>query len=364
MSNPFKFGTLVYGDFFTDRENESEQLAQIIKSENHLIMIAPRRYGKTSLIHKVVSETKRPVVWLDLQIITGVNDFASQLLKQVFRKYPFEKIKFMIRNFRIIPNLSINPQSENVEISFQPNMDAFVQLEDVLNLIESLGNEGTKPIVVFDEFQEIVNLDLNLDKRLRATIQLFKNVNFIFLGSIESMMRDIFEKKKSPFYHFGVLFTLNKIPYEDFRRFLAHGFSLITARNEQISDEILTFSQCHPYYTQQLAFHVWMRLEKEDYQEGIIRETIQDTIILHDNDFERIWNNLNQTDKKILIGLSSGSQSPLQEQFSVQNDIKATSTVFSGLKRLCQNGIIYKSDKYEFDDPFFKQWLIGRRLGY
>jgi len=361
MSNPFKFGTLVSESFFTDREEEYQKLNQILASENHLIMIAPRRYGKTSLVHKVVVETQRPVIWLDLQLITGVSDLASQLLKQVFKKYPFEKIKFMIKNFRIVPNLSINPQSNNIEIGFQPGIDSFVQLEDVLNLIENLGADGMKPIVVLDEFQEIVSLEKNLDKKLRATIQLHKKVNYVFLGSVESMMRDIFEKKKSSFYHFGVLFTLQKIPYTEFKQFLENGFSLLVENTSAISEEILTFTQCHPYYTQQLAFHVWMRLERESYSENTIRETIEETILLHDNDFERMWNNLNKTDKKILIGLAFSSLSPLKDQFSLKNDLNATSTVFSGLKRLSQNGIINKLVVYEFDDPFFKQWLIKRR---
>ncbi len=79
MNNPFKFGTVVSDVFFTDRTDEFQKLGQIVNSENHLILIAPRRYGKTSLIHKVVTASQRPVVWLDLQLLTGVSDFASQL---------------------------------------------------------------------------------------------------------------------------------------------------------------------------------------------------------------------------------------------------------------------------------------------
>jgi len=361
MSNPFKFGTVVSDVFFTDRREEYAQLTQVIASENHLIMIAPRRYGKTSLVQKVVKASQRPVLWLDLQLLTGVTDFASQLLKQVFKKYPFEKLKFLVRNFRIVPTLIIDPQSNNVEISFQPSVDSFVKLEDVLNLIESLGADN-KIVVVFDEFQEVMQLDKNLDKKLRATIQLHKNINYVFLGSVESMMIDIFEKKKSPFYHFGVLFALKKIPYLDFKNFLMDGFASVTEQNELISEQVLAFSQCHPYYTQQLAFHVWMKLERKAYFENIINETIIETIQLHDNDFERLWNNMNNTDKKILIGLSVDAQNPLKEQFATKNDIKATSTVFSGLKRLSRAGIIYKSDQYEFDDPFFKEWLFSKRI--
>ena len=361
MNNPFKFGTVVSDRYFTDREVEFQKLNQVLFSENHIILIAPRRYGKTSLVHKLVVDSHRPVIWLDLQLVTGVSDLASQLLKQVFKNYPFEKIKFMIKNFRIVPNLSINPLSNNIEITFQPNINSFVHLEDVLNLIEMLGADGVKPIVVLDEFQEIMSLEKNLDKKLRATIQLHKMVNYVFLGSIEAMMKDIFEKKKSPFYHFGALFTLKKIQYDDFKLFLEDGFSILVKNQHVISEQILNFTQCHPYYTQQLAFHVWMRLEHESYTDNIIKDTIEQTILLHDNDFERMWNNLNRTDKKILIGLAFSDISPLKDQFSLKNDLNATSTVFSGLKRLSQNGIINKFSGYEFDDPFFKQWLIKRR---
>jgi len=292
MNNPFKFGSIVSEDFFTDRKAEHELLSQIIASSNHVIMIAPRRFGKTSLVNNVVAHTDRPVLWLDLQLLTHTGDFATQLLKQLFKKYPFEKLKFMIRNFRIVPMLSIDPVTNNVEVGFQPYMDSFVHLEDVLNLIEKLGEEKNRPIVVFDEFQDLLSLDRSLDKRLRSVIQFHKNVNYVFLGSAESLMKQIFENKKSPFYHFGQLFTLNKISHNDFIIFLQNRLAKISDKSLEISEKILSFSHCHPHYTQQLAFHVWLALERDGYTENTVNNTIENVIQLHDNDFERLWNTL------------------------------------------------------------------------
>jgi len=85
MSNPFKFGSVVSEDYFTNRQDEYQKLSQIIESSNHIIMIAPRRFGKTSLVSKVASDTNRPVLWLDLQLLTNTGDFASQLLKQTLQ---------------------------------------------------------------------------------------------------------------------------------------------------------------------------------------------------------------------------------------------------------------------------------------
>jgi AAA+ ATPase superfamily predicted ATPase len=360
MSNPFKFGSVVAEEFFTNREVEVEKLSQIIASSNHVIMIAPRRFGKTSLVNKVISNTNRPILWLDLQLLTNTGDFAVQLLKQLFKKYPFEKLKFMVRNFRIVPALSINPLTNHVEVAFQPYMDSFVHLEDVLNLIENLGEEKIRPIVVFDEFQELLSLDKSLDKRLRSVIQYHKNINYVFLGSAESMMKQIFESKKSPFYHFGQLVTLNKIPYSDFFLFLQHRFTTITDHAIEISENILDFSRCHPHYTQQLAFHVWFALERRSYTENMIAETIEDVILLHDNDFERLWNNFNNTDKKVLIELAF-EQTNLLSAPVLYKKANASSTIFSALKRLTEKGVLIKIEKYEIDDPFFRNWIVNKR---
>jgi AAA+ ATPase superfamily predicted ATPase len=360
MINPFKFGSIVSGDYFTDRQAEFERISQIVASSNHLILIAPRRFGKTSLINKVVANSNRPVVWLDLQLLTNIGDFAAQLLKQLFKKYPFERLKYMISHFRIVPTLSIDPATNNVEVGFQSHIDGFVHLEDVLNLIEKLGDDKKRPIVVLDEFQELFSLDKSLDKRLRSVIQFHKNINYIFMGSAESMMRQIFEHKKSPFYHFGQLFTLKKIPYADLSTFLQTRFATLTNKATELSEKILSFSQCHPYYTQQLAFHVWMALEREDYSEDIINKTIESIVELHDNDFERLWINFNNTDKKVLIELAFDRLSILSV-VALQKITSAPSTIFSALKRLTKKGILIKAEAYEIDDPFLKYWIVKQR---
>jgi len=358
--NPFKFGSVVSDEYFTNREVEYERLSQIIASSNHVIMISPRRFGKTSLVNRVVENTNRPVLWLDLQLLTNTGDFANQLLKQVFKKYSFEKLKFMIRNFRIVPILSLDPVTNHVEVSFQPRVDSFVHLEDVLNLIEKLGEEKIRPIVVFDEFQDLLSLEQSLDKRLRSVIQFHKNINYVFLGSSESLMKQIFENKKSPFYHFGQLFTLKKISYSDFLSFLQTRFANITDKSVEISEKILNFSHCHPHYTQQLAFHVWLALEREGYSENIVNETVENVILLHDHDFERLWNNFNNTDKKVLIDLAF-QQANLLSASVLNKSTSASSTIFSALKRLTKKGILIKAEKYEIDDPFFRNWIVNKR---
>jgi AAA+ ATPase superfamily predicted ATPase len=354
MSNPFKFGSVVDKDFFTDRKDETEEVKSILNSNNHLVLISPRRFGKTSLVSKVTNTLNRPVIYLDLQLITDVSDFAAQLLKRVLKINKWENIKQFLANFRIVPTIELNPQTDNIEVSFTPTVkNSFIQLEDVLNLIEKIGEKDKKPIVVLDEFQEIISLSKTLSKQLRAVIQHHKHVNYVFLGSMESMMRTIFETKKSPFYHFGYLMTLAKIPYDDFFYYLKTRFKKITDKSNEISTEILNFTDRHPYYTQQLAFYCWNFLDKNSYQNDMLNKVIDNIVTIHDTDYERLWNTLNKTDKKILIALA------MQEKISELP--QPTSTTYSGLSRLLTQGYLIKNESYELDDPFFKQWIMEKR---
>jgi len=359
MENPFIFGVVVGKDYFTNRKKEQEQIKQTLNSRNHLILISPRRFGKTSLVKEATKNLNRPVIYLDLQLVTDISDFSSRLLRHVLKINKWEKIKHAIASFRIIPTISLDPQTNTMDISFQPSAtkDWFPVLEDVFNLIEKTGETGKKPVVILDEFQEILTIHKKLDKQLRSILQHHQHVNYLLLGSIESMMKDIFEKKKSPFYHFGQLLGLKKIAYPDFLIFLEDRLKKVTTEARHLSEKILEFSDCHPYYTQQMAFYCWNFLERNPFTENIIEMIVCQIVNEHNTDYERLWNTLNKTDQKILIELS------VKKEFSLQGLTAAmpTSTVYSALKRLSTKGYIIHNDSYELDDPFFKRWIIEKR---
>ena len=221
MKNPFKFDSLFDAPYFTDRVKELDYIVRFLNSENHLILISPRRYGKSSLAKKAVEKTERPYIWLNMQTVLSKEDLAAKLLKAALKKYKFEKVKHLIRNFRIIPTVSMNPMNDEVSISFQPTAECgTTAIEDVMAMMEKLSTPTDRLIVVFDEFQSILEIDKHIDKQLRAIMQEQKGINYVFLGSQESMMSEIFEHVKSPFYHFGMLMRLSKIPREDFKCYI------------------------------------------------------------------------------------------------------------------------------------------------
>jgi len=361
MKNPFKFGTIVDEPYFINRKKEIAKVLSLLGSENHLVVISPRRFGKSSLIFKIVKMVDRPVIAIDMQLVTSPTDLAAQILKRIYRLYPTEKLKQHLKKFRIIPTLSLNPVTGGIDVSFNTGTDYLPLLEDVMNLIEKISTDRKKIIMIFDEFQDAVKMDPDLLKQLRAVMQHHIMVNYVFLGSQESLIREIFQKKRSPFYHFGIVMNLLKIDSKEFREFLTEGFSTVSKNAEAIATDILKISRSHPYYTQQLAFTVWEQAVASGDTTDIVSEAVDELIMMHDMDYERIWLNFNKTDRKMLLGLSLSDLQPLSDGFNRSWDIGASSTAFSSLKRLMASGFVIKTERYELDDPFFSMWLRGRR---
>lgn len=351
MENPFKFGTIVEEKYFTDRVNEVAYIKQFLMSANHLVLISPRRFGKSSVVAKAVKESKRKHITVNMQQTTSVSDLSAKLLKEFFKVHPMGRVRHLIKHFRVIPTVSTNPVTGSIDVSFQPNVDGSLLIEDVLTLIERAHSEQDRMIVVLDEFQEIRDIAPKLDKQLRSIMQEQKHINYVLLGSQESMMTDIFENKKSPFYHFGELMRLGKLPRTDFYGYLSERLKAVFPESYgELADKILDYTGCHPYYSQQLAANVWQVKVMNSGCEDPISAAIDHIVKSHGLDYERLWLNLKRTNRWILQRLASNK--PLQ------SGEYRTSTIYSALKRLQKDGYVIYSDRYEIEDPFFRQWIL------
>jgi len=351
MENPFKFGTIVDGEFFTDRVEEVAYIRQFIENQNHLIIISPRRFGKSSVIMRAMKLSGRKYIFLNLQKVMSVQDLAAKLLSEVCKRNPVEKLRGLISRFRIIPTLTTNALTGAVEVSFQHTLNANVLLEDVFGALENIGSPTDRLVVVLDEFQEILDIEPNLDKQLRAIMQEQKNINYILLGSQESMMEDIFEKKKSPFYHFGQLMRLKKLPRNEFEQYISVRLKpVLPDCYSETTNKILDYTDCHPYYSQQFASQVWQIAVMNPQCPDIFAKAIDQIVETHGLDFERMWIRLNRTDKNILQRLAIDSPLSMSEL--------RTSTIYSALKKMQKQGMVIYSNRYEIEDPFFRKWIL------
>lgn len=354
--NPFKFGTVVEKEFFTDRKEELQSVREVMDSENHLVLISPRRYGKSSLINKALNEIGRPYILIDMMQVLSVEDLALHIMRGIFKIFTMEKLKHLISQFRIVPTITYKPMTDSWDISMttSKNDSADILLEDAFELLQKMTTPDKRLIIVLDEFQEVVEIAHGLDKQLRAIMQRQSCLNYIFMGSQESMMTDIFEKKKSPFYHFGERMTLRKIPRQDFLEYITERLPGDDAEYcRGVADEILSVTNVHPYYSQQLASVVYRRMKYNSEYVDVVNNSVEVIVQEHDLDYERLWQSMTRSERRVFLSLSSG-QNPLKDRSY------AYSTTASVLKKLVKSGYLVNNGNYEIEDPFFARWISER----
>ncbi len=237
--NPFVFGKSVEGNYFTDRDEETKRLEANLTHGINTVLISPRRWGKTSLVKKVIANNKRDdirYVLLDMFYCKSEAAFyhllANEIIKQTSSKLDewIENGKRFLSN--ITPKFSFGSDPLNdFSISFEWNPKDGTDIE-ILQLPEKIaGKKGIRVVVCFDEFQQIGTFDdsLNFQKKLRSVWQHQRNVTYCMFGSKMHMMESMFSNASCPLYKFGDILFLKKIPTKEWVSFIISRFSA-TAR--------------------------------------------------------------------------------------------------------------------------------------
>lgn len=280
-TSPFRFGQVVESNSFINRENEFVLLEQNLLSGNHLIIISPRRYGKTSLIHKfIVKKKDEPEIihcLIDLFSIRSEEEFYEAFAREIIQATS-GKLEEWIQNTKsffknLVPRISIGADPvADFSISFDLK-EIKKHKSEILNLPSKVAQKKQKRIIIYiDEFQNIGTFkdSLNFQKNLRSVWQKHQNVSYCFFGSKRHMMLEIFNKTEAPFYRFGSLLILNRIDRKHWEDFIVAAFERTNKQiSRELADEIADMMKDHPHYVQQLAHFTWSFTTKKASRETI-----------------------------------------------------------------------------------------------
>ena len=363
--NPFRFGNVVTGEYFTNRKNEIKEILSEIKAGQHIVLMSPRRYGKSSLVNEAMKASGMKWFRINMELIAGEVDLANYYVRNALSLSKFEKIKHYLKNLKIQPYIQIQPTTNEILVSFSAETrNVSTLLLDSLQLPETIARSMKKKVViVFDEFQEIRRISPGLERKMRGIFQYHQNITYIFIGSQESMIQEIFQNKKNPFYKFGRHISLHKIPEPEFSDFVMKRFSSQKIDAREIVKDILKFTDCHPYYTQQLCHEIYILSEKRTLTKGIINKAVEQITTEHHADYSRWWSRLTNTERKVIIGIASGDHNPTAQEFIRKYGIKSASTSGSVVSKLIALGTLVKKngEKIKIEDPFWKEWILKNR---
>lgn len=369
----FIYGVSVSGENFTDRVNETRRLKKNFENGQNVILLSPRRMGKTSLVQKVIHEVdndKIKIVYLDIYECKSEKEFCQKFAQSILKATAQKSDQLMeyVKQFlsSLVPKISFSPTPDSdlsfsLGLNFQENGDT----TEILNLPERIAAKLGKHIVIcIDEFQQIGEMPdtLTIQKKLRGVWQLQQNVSYCLFGSKKHMLLQLFKDKRKPFYQFGDTIELGAIPTEDWVTFICRKF---TERNISITpqqaEKICTSVRNYSSYVQQLAWNVMLCCDQTVTEEDIneaLNETIAQNIILFQEQIRDLSAYQMNFIRAICSGIHSGfTAKDILDRFS----LGAKSNIARLHTSLIEKELIESIDgKLYIMDPVFEQWFKRR----
>lgn len=378
MDAPFVYGKLVTGKNFTDREKELVHLSQNFLSGTNTILISPRRWGKSSLVRKagdeiLASSKNTRVVYLDMFNIRTEEDFykafSEGILNAVSGKMEelFSYTKKFLKQW--VPKVTFSPDAQQ-EISLGLNWsEVKKQPDEILNLPEIIANDrGYKIIICIDEFQNMsyFNDPLAFQKRIRSFWQKQQNTTYCLYGSKRHMLMDVFTSPSMPFYKFGDLMFLDKIPLEYWKEFIQKRFKSTGKKiSKKQAAKIASYAENHPYYVQQLAQLSWFRTNEEMTDE-IIDETLESLTLQLSLLFQSMTESLSSSQVNFLNAVISEAKKLSSKDTIKQYKLGTSANVTRVKNALIGKEIIDEriAGEIEILDPIYKIWLKKYYFGH
>jgi uncharacterized protein len=370
--NPFKYGQIVKGKDFCCRPELEKRLTNEIKRGQNIYIQGERRTGKSSLVMKATGKVKKQrMVYIDLMEIKTSDAFLKRIITSVmsFEQSTGIMSKVFKQLSHLRPIASIDPISGlptiSLEASENLNPDS---IPGVLELISSFQMKTRPLIVVFDEFQDILNLKNKEEvmAQLRSRIQFETEIPFIYVGSLRNKMDSIFNDPESAFFKSAIPIQVSSLDKKLFQQFILDKFN---TGKRKASVELLNhvFDICLNVAgdIQQLCGAIW-EISKNGEQVGSEHLPLAlEQIFIHElRGYETILRIVSAQQLKVLTGLAKlGGKTATSSQFLKESGLRQASSAQAALNRLVNLNIIFRYENdYRFVNPFFRAWLLSKRL--
>lgn len=373
-SNPFHYGDLALDEAFTNRETELRALQADLRNGQNVAIIAPRRYGKSSLVRRASQDVMSEgliVVEVDLMKTPTKEKLASKLARSIYDDLATVvfKAKEGLRVFsglRITPTITIDPTDGTPSFSFATShaeQDIDATLERLLELPAQLAAErGKKVALYFDEFQEITSIDPKLPSLMRAVFQEQPDVSHVYCGSKRHMMLRLFNDENEPFFKSAKIVEIGRIGPDAFSAFIKQRFDGTDRRLPDAEvDELLQITDGHPYATQELAYALW-----EEVPEGFsassadLHRALEAVLRAETPHFTLLWEKASRAQRLVLQALAVEPGRLQSGGYIAKHGLPAAATVQKAAVRLTEEELIGRVDgRFEIVEPFLKEWIAA-----
>ena len=372
INNPFVTYGYKGAEYFCDRLEETRKVMNGLNNERNITLIAPRRIGKTGLIHHVFAQIKerQPDVccfYIDIMATKSLEQFVQLLAQNVLCKLDsptqtaMRKVSEFFSNFR--PTVTFDVQTGMPTFS----LDIAVHQEEqsLRRIFEYLQQSGKRCYIAIDEFQQITNYaEVNTEALLRSYIQFIPNVYFIFAGSQQHMMNEMFISAKRPFFQSSQIINVGEIDETAYHEFSARLFG-----RQEMSLPAPVFHYMYEkldgqtWYLQAIMNRIYANHAVDVISQAEVDQAIEELIDENETAFENYYSSLTNNQCALLLAIARERQvkAPMANEFKKKHRLPALSSIKTALTALINQQLICQyRGSYIIYDRFFGMWLRQR----
>jgi uncharacterized protein len=366
-TNPFVYSRPVAPEDIVDRDGEAHGLLQQAVGGHYVRLFAPRKFGKTSLLRRVMRDAELEgliPISVDLYGVTSVSDVTVRF-ERAYSKQLKGALRTRIGEFlqQTGIGLSLGAYGISAKLQLDTRFDPLPALHALLDLplrFEERG--GYRALIALDEFQDVARVP-ELDALLRSHIQhQGEVVSYVFAGSEPGLMEQLFEDRDRPLYGSAVPMRLERLLDPDIAAYVSDRFSRTGRQVGEALNPLLAAAQGHPQRAMLLAHRLWAEVDEgETATFEHWRAAHAGALAELDPEFDARWRALDTSDQKALRALVAGGGSPYRGD--VLERLSLTKSMLRrALPRLRRSADIeLADDRYRIVDPLFAEWIT--RLG-
>lgn len=359
------------GEAFCNRQTETIKLKTCIERRKPVLLVSPRRYGKTSLALHAIQQTKLPYAQIDLFSAVDEQDIERSILKGIgtliSRMESIPKRALALAS-NVFEGSHIRAVLSKVELSIEINRrkeKPAYHVLDILERLERLAEKTDKKIILFfDEFQCIgeITPDHAMESVLRQVAQLTKSITFIFSGSNRHLLHELFDDRNRPFYKLCERITLDRISKEDYAKHIQKAATKVwkTEISLRALECLFNYSERHPYYLNLLCSR--LLFEKRSPTPELIEKIWKQYVMEERSNVASEIELLSKNQRKLLTVLArtNGTNAPLGREF-IQQANMSKATIDQALTFLEKRDYLFKDEHgyVHVLDPLIKTVLSG-----
>jgi hypothetical protein len=361
--NPFVYSRPIAPDDVVDRDEETRKLLALAAGGHYVRLYAPRKYGKTSLLRRVLRDAERdegmvPVL-VDLYGVLSLADVAVRV-ERAYAGQLKGRIRARIDEFLQSTGLglSLSAMGIGARLQLDPRADPLPALHALLDLPLRLEGEGRRALVVLDEFQDLAKVR-EMDAVLRSHIQFHGEVaSYVFSGSEAGLMAQLFEAPQAPLYGQAAPLRLGRLAAPDLAAYVADRFRGTEREVGEALGPLLEVADGHPQRAMLLAHRLWEEVPQgEAATHASWQRAYAAALAQLDPELDAHWQRLTTVEQKTLRAVVGGGGSPYRTALLERLDLQKASAQ-QALRNLSARGEVEREERrYRLVDPLFAVWI-------